>query len=467
MQRENYHLRELKSVRYQDQNPPLDFRQFAADQCLPLIKLAGYKLPEKRQVAIHCLHNLVLTGLECKCVADTRNTHEPGVRFRVEVWNAIMSAGLAHACPGSQEARKVTRYRADAKLLDLRKEWELRELVEPTLARNTGSTAQAQTRRALVCLHTGKYDPLTGRIRAKALRNGLVPLADHIRGCAQRARGTGGGPDPRAVANGLEHFRGREDRIDRINSHNLKFAWRATNAEGRAIPVNPCLREVHVGSFFRAMRLYGYGGLSGQHLPKRIRRKMLIGGEPVAELDYKCMAPRMLYHAAGSDPHGDIYWPSKIFPSFHESAPKGDKRRAVIRGFVKRATMICLNVATKAQANAAVSGLLKRHPESAFLREVIYDIEGWGGPKAVVEHILQAHRRISDKFFTEAGARLMTQECQIMLAILDNFVEAGRPALGLHDAVLCRAADVPFAMQVMRDVYQLFVRLPPVVERAF
>ena len=73
------------------------------------------------------------------CVADQRNTSKAGVEMRVACWDALVDAKFVKRCTGSELSRKVTRYKATPKLLELREVWERRLTVEMSLARNTAS----------------------------------------------------------------------------------------------------------------------------------------------------------------------------------------------------------------------------------------------------------------------------------------------------------------------------------------
>jgi hypothetical protein len=62
---------------------------------------------------------------------------------------------------------------------------------------------------------------------------------------------------------------------------------------------------------------------------------------------------------------------------------------------------------------------------------------------------------------------LMTMDGKIMLGILTTFARAGKPALGLHDAVVCRRSDAAFARRVMIATYRRHLRFAPVVRRVY
>jgi hypothetical protein len=470
MKRDNYNFRELTSHRFDpDDLEELEpsFERFFDEKVRSLVTIGGYKVAAKLHLAAHIVNKLIQTGLTAGCVSDSRDTKLSGVRLRIAIWDAIVDAGLAHACLGSEQARMVTRYRATTKLLKLRKRWELKLFANANLARN--SEMKKPTRLALVCLHSGKVCLATGELLPENERKKPISIREHVERRAQRDQD--GKPDPRAVANGLAHWRATEDRIDRVNRVNAKHTWEAytTTESGLEVlrPVNPFVRQIHVGQMFRAVRLYSWGLLSGQNMPKEVRRTMRIDGEPVAELDFSGMAPRMLYHFKGHNPTGDVYRPSALLPAYYHSKLADRDGKAILRQFIKLATNICFNVSSRDKARLAVRGLLYQHPKRQFIRTVLREVEGLSKAADIVDRIVEAHPAISDAFFTEAGLRLMTVDGQIMLRILEAITAEGKPVLGIHDAIVCKTEDIDFAREAMVDAYCQFHRFEPVIKLVF
>lgn len=470
MERDNTYLRELSSVRFEEQLVPDDFRDFAKQLLLPRIQLTGYKVEAKQTMAIFCLHQLVECGLVGKTVADTRDTNKPGVRLRADVWEAIVKAGFARACVGSESSGKTTRYYHAGDLLELKQIWELRFLTDTRLTRNSQCESGGMpVPLALVVLHSGKVDLTTGVLLPEDYRKRPIPFIDEVRRLAQP--GADGEPDPRAIENGMAHWRNIEDMLERINEQALSHGWIAyaidpIDGKRRAFQPNPCLRQLHVGKFDRAARLYGWSQWAVQVLPRHVREGIKIDGEAVAELDFSCMATRMLYHERKLDPPGDLYRPELIFPAVYGFQNLEPRRRELIRNFVKRATNICWNVRSRDAAYGAAWGLLNDFPEDGIIHNAIYGIEQTT-PQGIIDRIVAAHPDLAGNFFTERGMELMTIDGKIMRYILNEFCKAGRAATGLHDAVMCRASDVAFAEETMADIYHAFMSFEPVIKRAY
>lgn len=445
MTRTNLHLRDLPSRRFAEERLKPEFSKLVAREVMPRLTFSGYKLDEQRRIATHILHNLLLAGPMGKCVADTRRASEPGALLRAKVWDVIVAAGFAHKCLGSESSGAVTRYKATGKLLRLQPEWTLKLMVDLRLERNTEMIEP--TSHALVCLHSGKLDPVTGKLLPKDRRNESLPLP------------------------AWPYFREVEDLIERINLSNTSHTWQAFNVDadtGRrtVFQPNPCLRQVHVGKMFRAVRLYSWSEWSGQNLSKSVRQSMLIDGEPVAELDYSGMATRMLYHYAGYDPQGDVYKPRTIMPAFFAMKNASESKRKTVRDLVKRVTNICWNVDSRSRAVGATRKLLEKHTEAAFLHKVLVNVER-SSPSDLLDRIQDAHPKLAHRFFSECGIQLMTYDGRIMLRILTTFADADKPVLGIHDSVVCRASDAEFAHETMREAYRWLVLHYPVIKRVF
>ena len=61
----------------------------------------------------------------------------------------------------------------------------------------------------------------------------------------------------------------------------------------------------------------------------------------------------------------------------------------------------------------------------------------------------------------------MTTDGRNMLRILSAFADAGKPALGIHDAVVCRQSDAKFAEETMVDAYYLHMQFEPTIDRKY
>lgn len=443
-------LRDRKSSRYATYELDDEFVQFVDAEVLPQVELPGYKQEEKRAVLRYATHNLITTGLVGRVVADGRGNTDAATRQRAGVWDALVAAGLAVQCRGSEISGKVTRYAATPELLDTREHWKLKMLMDIELERNTAIATP--TDRALVVLHTGKVDLMTGDPLPEDERRQPIDFAEYV--ARQAQPGPDGQPDPRAIKNGLDYWRAKEDTIESINAQNMTHGWAATctHPDGTSTTFQPnvAIRQIHVGDTFQAARLYSFGELSGQNLSKEVRATMRIDGEPAAEWDYSGMHPRMLYRRAGiTELEGDPYKPDEVMPGCEVAG---------VRRFTKRALNACLNCRTRPAAHSAIANMLKNNAE----------LRGAVGPVAVfTDRVLAAHAPIAPYFFTGVGMELMTADGTVMLEVMKQHRDAGKPALPIHDAVVCRASDAEWTRGVMQETYLRLLSHQPVIKRVF
>ena len=464
----NQHLRELKSHKYTgstDHPLPYPFRLYFRDKVQPLLKLKGYKRREKQELAAWLVHALIVAQKCGATVSDSRKCSKPGVRQRVEVWDAIESAGLCVKSVGSEFSKKSTRYYATPKLTKLKEKWKLETLVDLDLQRN--SEVDPSTAHSLVYLHTGHIDlatgePLLGKNKKQAID--LKRTSSEI---------------------GLNMVQALENVVEAFNENNLSHAWMVKivdpeTGRTRSEPLNPCLRMIHCGAFYRAMRFYSWSYLSGQRLSKEQRENILIDGEPVTELDFKASILRIMYHLRGFDPKGDLYRPKLIFPKSYKKASVAERK--ILRGFVKDATLRCLNVQSRKKAHSSLGKLLKEtnRTDREFVLSAMQkdglDIAG------VAASIVSAHAidqqtlfngqtqcGIADLFFRGEGLKFITEESKRMRLLLQIFTKARKPALMIHDAVVCKRSDAKFAKRAMIDAHQaMFTTLAvPGIQREF
>ncbi len=454
------YLRRMKSHRYFEELLPEEFIEFADSECLPRLGLKGYKLEEKRRTARHVLHNLIRYGLWNQTVADPRdNSKAP--RPRIEVWSAVVEAGMARQATGSEKSGRVTLYFPTNWLLERRELWRL------GLLRHT-----AYDSGALVVLRTGKKDWISGKKLPKEEQDQPVSIRERVELCAQPDPKSGR-PYPEAIENGLSFWREMEERIEKINHNNLLHGWmvpkQKESVDGTTRltsgPLSVALRQIHSGLLFRGMRLYTWGPMGAQNLPKELRPSMLIDGEPVAELDFSALHVGMLYHFNNTEgPEGDRYKPEQIFPRFYSFKNVPEERRKLVRKLVKRATNACWNTDSISKAENAVHKLFRNAPRD--LRNIVYNTEKTN-PRDLLQRIEEAHPALVKRgcFYCDVGEDLMATDGKMMLQILLHFADAGKPALGIHDSLVVKRTDADWAEDVMEKVYLRFMRHKPRIHR--
>ncbi|MFI0846424.1 hypothetical protein [Mesorhizobium sp. IMUNJ 23232] len=191
------------------------------------------------------------------------------------------------------------------------------------------------------------------------------------------------------------------------------------------------VRRIFNTSWERGGRFYAMGG-AWQCLPKEQRGELRIGGEAVAELDFRCLHPTVLYAWAGAPAPVDCYqikdWP---------------------RALVKLAVLIMINASNYFEAlgriyrEDAISPLAA--PGTAEAKELA---------KVLIADIKKFHAPISAYFHSDAGAKLMRLDSDIADTILTDTTAAGIIALPVHDSFICRKSDAEFLKNAMLESAQ-------------
>lgn len=457
------HFREMGSMLYAEHPIDKEFIKFIKTWILPHIPLKKYKIRQKRQIAIQCIFNLYIAETRGKVVADNRDLSKN--YLRIQVWDTLESAGLLRKCVGSEMSRNVTRYRITGVLLAIIERYDGRYIWDYNLARNT--QRDIPTNHALVFMHTGKKDLATGEKLPKAEQKRPISFRDLPSGI-------------------LRQFSRTEERTEIRNRNNLRHRWTASyineyTEEGIAYELNPCDRQSHSAVPYRCTRLCSWGAHSIQNLSKAERKEILIDGEPATELDFSGYDIRRHYHYEGIDPDRkqDIYRPELILPKFYESNKATKRTKKIARNFIKRVTNICFNVLSQKKANQAVAHLLQNHKEKSLLYTIIYNIERIPCPNIneFVERIVKAHPDIKRCFFKNInmggyvlplGNSMMTLGSAIMEDILWQFTKAKKPAVGIHDSIVCKRSDYKFARRTMTEIYQKWcVGFKPKIKRKY
>lgn len=162
----------------------------------------------------------------------------------------------------------------------------------------------------------------------------------------------------------------------------------------------------------RGGRFYAQGS-SWQNLKKATRQAVMIGGEPVIELDYATLHPAMLYAEAGAPLPADCY------------ALKGWERK-----LVKRAFLILVNAATAHAARLAIAHC----PEMQALH--LDEQKAKDRASRLIAAIKEAHGPIAKAFHSDAGARLMRKDSEMAQQVLLALHAKGIVALPMHDSFL-------------------------------
>jgi hypothetical protein len=163
-------------------------------------------------------------------------------------------------------------------------------------------------------------------------------------------------------------------------------------------------------------------------LPKAVRlRAVRIDGEPVVELDFRAMMPRLLYAHAGQTfpPDEDPYAIPGISPSHRDGVKKLFASLTFGPTALQRWPRGCRQLFPARTRREAVIELLRHH-----------------------------HAPVAGHFGTLIGFQLQRVESDILVAVLLTCLERGTVVLPIHDAVLCGASRADEVEEVMLETFR-------------
>lgn len=167
---------------------------------------------------------------------------------------------------------------------------------------------------------------------------------------------------------------------------------------------------------------------SFQNIGQAERAKILIDGESVAEVDFKCLHPNLLYvQKTGKAFEGDAY-----------NVPNTK------RDDVKIAFQLVLNTNSKTAAIASLRG------------------KGVEDAEAVINALEVKHSAIAGAFYKGVGVKLQAIDSTLAESIMLYAELEGVPLICIHDSFVCRASDEQWLRNVMSiQAYMLLdVELP-------
>ena len=167
-----------------------------------------------------------------------------------------------------------------------------------------------------------------------------------------------------------------------------------------------------------------------QNFPSRIRKKLLINGNPVCELDYAGLHPTMLYIMEGMEPPKNIYKYSKTDDP-------------IKRENFKVCSLICFNCPGDINLTQAI--------RKKFFDLGRYDCLKASQIRALIEEFKEFHSGIAKYINSGIGPRLMRLDSLLMEYVFENF---GHVMLPVHDSCIAEAVYEGELKQVMIQAFQ-------------
>lgn len=176
-------------------------------------------------------------------------------------------------------------------------------------------------------------------------------------------------------------------------------------------------------------RLYGAFWIS---MPKVQRGGLTINGEPIADLDYASMFPRLAYARVGTEPPtGDLY-----------AIPGLEDHRSGVK--------------------AGLSALLSTETEMTRLPTKVKEAlpAGWTASR-FREAIAEKHPALVPLFGKDIAMDLMFTESTILVAVLLRLARMGIAALPMHDGIMVQCNHGETAAEAMKiAAHQIGLTIP-------
>ncbi|GJE55756.1 hypothetical protein [Methylobacterium thuringiense] len=205
------------------------------------------------------------------------------------------------------------------------------------------------------------------------------------------------------------------------------------------------IRDAQEPRFDQGGRLFG--GF-WQALKSDRRGNIRIDGEPVADLDFKNLGPRLAYALSGHEAPGDdedLYDVCGLLPGYQHHYP--DHRPAI-----KQALASLFN-----GGQAGSREILDKLPKGTTAEAVRVAL--W------IKH--PALEALCDGRPVPIGFTIMFTESRILLCTLEKLMALGVVALPFHDGLMCAASKREIVREALREASEEIVRVRlPVVSKA-
>lgn len=251
--------------------------------------------------------------------------------------------------------------------------------------------------------------------------------------------------------------------------------------DGMYLPVQQ-YKRVFSDSLHLGGRFYNVSG-GVQTMKQEDRKKLMINGEKVVELDFKALHPSILYEKKWQEnPRLVEYWIENSWDGAYnpyitkgfEAALYIDEEEVAdqinrfgltkynpVRNLFKFAVMTCLNAkrgekrpitpAAKALTSEWYDDLKKKDQDRKY--RGLHVIDGNFPSHAICELVQAANLPIGDSFFSDVGVELQRIDSDIIEQVISSLVEMGEVLYPEHDSVIVRESIEHDVTRLMREAY--------------
>ena len=276
-------------------------------------------------------------------------------------------------------------------------------------------------------------------------------------------------------------IRGTAEMRNTVNKYNHALSVIDLQFDGAPLPVQQ-YKRVFSGSLNLGGRFYNVNG-GVQTMKQEDRKKLMINGEKVVELDFKALHPSILYEKKWQEnPKLVEYWienswdgaynpyitkgyEAALYVNNDEGADQINRFGLVkynpVRNLFKFAVMACLNAkrgekrpitpAAKALTTEWYDDLKKKDQDRKY--RGLHVIDGKFPSHAICELVQAANLPIGDSFFSDVGVELQRIDSDIIEQVISNLVEMGEVLYPEHDSVIVRESLEHVVTRLMREAY--------------
>jgi hypothetical protein len=267
----------------------------------------------------------------------------------------------------------------------------------------------------------------------------------------------------------IEYLRTPKTRgmIKQVRDFNKVLLSHDIRCEGESVTVS-FKRVFNNNSFELGGRFYTHSG-EIQTVSSNKRKLILIDGEKAGEADFKALHLSLLYELCGEhmlegfDPYNaNLTRCARVFPdeiAQFVADNNLDTSYNPIRNLCKIASLIMVNSKNDRETVAALrTKVLKdmRKKGTSDDRERVF--VGLDFQNAKLDKIIEAlseHNKSIDQYFNSGyGVNLQYQDSQIMSGVIQDFIEAGKVCIPVHDSAITKKSDISFLIESMHSNYE-------------
>lgn len=254
--------------------------------------------------------------------------------------------------------------------------------------------------------------------------------------------------------------------ITQVNNFNRVIQNHTITLDGDPVTVS-FKRVFNNNSFELGGRFYTHGG-EIQTVSSNKRKKIQIDGEDVAEADFKALHLNLLYEISGEnvlegfDPYnanlskGVLVYPDELddFVKLHDL----DTSYNPVRNLAKVASLIMINATNSKEASMAIRDKVSKDDKKKGTSDdgdrsfAGVDVHSLKCDK--VMDALANHNRPIDHYFNSGfGTALQYSDSEIMSGVIQDFIDADKVCIPIHDSAITKKSDISFLIESMVKNY--------------